>query len=151
MSTKKVGTMSYILLGVLAGAAFALQNSLNASLGKKAGYFGSVLLLTFISIGVLLILIAVFPKTATFRRAPGPEEWYLYTGGILGVIILSMPIFLIPRIGVTTTTAAIIVGQLVFAVVLDQIGFLEVPQISIDIRRVVGIVLLIAGVLLVKK
>jgi len=36
MSTKKVGTMPYILLGVLAGAAFALQNSLNASLGKKA-------------------------------------------------------------------------------------------------------------------
>jgi transporter family-2 protein len=62
-----------------------------------------------------------------------------------------MPIFLIPRIGATTTIAAIIVGQLVFAVVLDQIGFLDLPQISIDIRRVIGIVLLIAGVLLVKR
>ena len=43
--------MPYILLGVLTGAAFALQNSLNASLGEKAGYLGSVLLLD----GALLV------------------------------------------------------------------------------------------------
>ena len=81
-------------LGIVAGGLIAVQSVLNASLGQRTGYLGSGLILTFISALTLLVLILIFPSTADFRDLPGFSEWYLYVGGILGVAIIAIPIFL---------------------------------------------------------
>ena len=86
----------FMLFGILAGSFIALQNTLNSALGKKTGYFGSVLLLTIISIITLIIIISISPKTATLKNAPGLSQWYLYLGGILGVLIFSYTNFYPP-------------------------------------------------------
>jgi transporter family-2 protein len=124
---------------------------LNAALGKKTGNLGSVLLLTLVSILVLLILITLFPGTANLRNMPGISEWYLYLGGVLGVAILAAPIFLIPRIGATSTLTALVVGQLCLALIIDHFGLFTFPKIEINLTRVMGIVLFIAGVFLIKQ
>lgn len=90
-------------VGVMAGSMITIQSVLNSALGKKTGNLGSVLVLTVVSISVLLLLIALFPGTANLKRIPGLAEWYLYVGGVLGIVILAAPIFLIPRIGATST------------------------------------------------
>ena len=90
-------------LGIIAGGLIAIQSVLNSSLGQRLGNLGSVLILTFISAIVLLVLILTFPSSANFRNLPGISEWYLYIGGILGVAILAIPIYLVPRIGTIST------------------------------------------------
>ncbi|MBN2499818.1 MAG: DMT family transporter, partial [Anaerolineales bacterium] len=60
-----------ILLGIAAGGMIALQSVLNAELGKRTGNFGSVFLLTIVSITVLVVLMLVFPQTANLKNAPG--------------------------------------------------------------------------------
>ena len=89
----------------------AIQSVLNSSLGQRTGNFSSVILLTFISAIFLIILIVLFPASANFRDLPGISEWYLYVGGVLGIVILAAPIYLVPRIGTTSTLMAIILGQ----------------------------------------
>jgi transporter family-2 protein len=97
-------------------------------------------------------LIALFPNTSNLRARPSLSEWYLYLGGILGVVILATPIFLIPRIGVTSTLMGLVIGQLVLALVFDHFGFFNTPKIEINLIRVIGlIILLIAGVFLVRQ
>lgn len=137
--------------GVIAGSMITIQSVLNSALGKRAGNLGSVLVLTIVSIAVLLVLIAIFPTTASFRRLPGLPEWYLYFGGVLGIAILAAPIFLIPRIGAASTLTALVLGQLFLALVIDHFGFFNVPKIEISLIRVVGIVLLVAGAFLIRK
>jgi len=138
-------------MGFIAGGMIAVQSVLNATLGSRAGNFGSVLILTFVSIGLLLVIILIFPKTARFKSLPGPSEWYLYAGGLLGVAILAAPIFLVPRIGTTSTLVAIVFGQLVIALLLDHFGLFASPQISITLTRILGIVLVAAGAFLVSR
>ncbi len=89
-------------LGIVAGGLIATQSVLNSSLGQRIGNLGSVLVLTFISAIVLIVLIFFFPYTSNFRNLPGISEWYLYIGGFLGVVILVVPIYLVPRIGTTS-------------------------------------------------
>jgi transporter family-2 protein len=48
-------------------------------------------------------------------------------------------------------TAATIAGQLTVAVVVDQLGILNVPQHTITAPRVAGIVLLAAGTFMVVR
>jgi transporter family-2 protein len=48
-------------------------------------------------------------------------------------------------------TAATIAGQLTLAVIIDQLGILHVAQKPITVARIVGIVLLAAGVYLIVR
>jgi transporter family-2 protein len=143
----------YIFFGiaVLAGALIAIQSVLNSALGERTGNLGSVLILTVISIVVLLALIGAFPGTADLRQLPGPSQWYLYAGGILGIAILAAPIFLIPRIGATAALTGLVMGQLLLAVLIDHFGLLGVQRIEIDLTRIFGIAMLALGAYLVVK
>ncbi len=122
-----------------------LQSVLNAGLGKRAGNLGSVLLLTVVSILVVLLLIGIFPSTASLKGLPGPSEWYLYLGGVLGIAIIAAPILLVPRIGATATLTALVVGQLLLAVAVDHFGLFGAPRVMVTLPRLLGVVLLLVG------
>jgi len=138
-------------LGIVAGGLIAVQSVLNASLGQRTGQFGSVLLLTFISAITLILLILIFPSTANFSNLPGFSEWYLYIGGILGVALLAIPIYLVPKIGTTSTLIAIVLGQSIAALVIDHFGLFASPNIKINIARGVGVLLVALGAYLVGR
>jgi len=144
-------TFSLFGLGFLAGGMIAVQSVLNATLGQRTGHFGSVLLLTFVSIAVLVVLILFFPSTARFQSLPRSSEWYLYAGGALGVGILAAPIFLIPRIGATSTLVAIVMGQLILALAIDHFGLFASPKIEATLVRILGVALVALGAYLVGR
>jgi transporter family-2 protein len=143
--------LSLFGLGILAGALITVQSVLNATLGKKAGNLGSVLVLTLISFLFLVLLILVFPGTSNLRGLPGLSEWHLYLGGLLGVVILAVPIFLVPRIGATSTLTALVMGQLFLALVVDYFGLFASPKLGLDLWRVLGVVLVVIGAYFVSR
>jgi len=138
-------------LGIIAGGLIAIQSVLNASLGQRIGNFGSVLILTIISTIVLIVLIFIIPTSANFRNMPGISEWYLYIGGILGVAILAIPIYLIPRIGTTSALITIVLGQTLLALIIDHFGLFASPKIEINLARGVGVLLVAVGAYLVGR
>jgi transporter family-2 protein len=138
-------------LGVIAGGLIAIQSVLNASLGQRAGNLGSVLLLTLLSAVTLIVLIFIFPATANLSNLPGISEWYLYLGGVLGVAILVTPIYLVPRIGTTSALIAIVLGQTLFALIIDHFGLFASPKIEINLARGIGVLLVIIGAYLVGR
>ena len=138
-------------LGIVAGGLIAIQSVLNSSLGQRIGNLGTVLALTFISAILLIVLIFFFPSTSNFRNLPGISEWYLYIGGFLGVGILAAPIYLVPRIGTTSTLIAIVLGQSIIALVIDQFGLFASPKIEINLARGVGVLLVTVGAYLVGR
>jgi len=144
-------SISLFGLGVLAGGMIAIQSVLNAALGQRTGNLGSVLILTLVSIATLAVLILQFPGTADFRSLPGLSQWYLYAGGVLGVAILAAPIFLVPRIGATTTLVAFVMGQLLAALAIDHFGLFAAPTIKATLVRLIGVALVASGALLVAR
>jgi len=138
-------------LGVIAGGLIAIQSVLNASLGQRVGNLGSVLVLTLLSAITLIVLIFIFPTTANISNLPGFSEWYLYLGAVLGVAILVTPIYLVPRIGTTSTLIAIVLGQTLLALIIDHFGLFASPKIEINMARGIGVLLVIIGAYLVGR
>ncbi len=141
----------FILVGFIVGSMIAVQNVINASLGRYAGIMGAVLVVGISSLVVVFLVVLLFPRTANLRGLPGPDHWYLYLGGVLGFCIVAAPVILIPRIGATATVTAIVAGQLVMALIADQVGLLGNPRILVTLPRIVGVALLAAGVYLVGR
>jgi bacterial/archaeal transporter family-2 protein len=143
--------LALFAVGIAAGALVAIQSVLNAALGKRAGELGSLFVLASISAVAVLPLLIVFPGAANLRNLPGPSQWYLYLGGIIGLLIVAAPIFLVPRIGATATLTAVVVGQLALAVAIDHFGLLGVPRSELTITRILGVLILALGTLLIVK
>ncbi len=146
-----LNTIFLSTLGVITGGFIAIQSVLNSTLGQRIGNFGSVLVLTAVSALVLITLILVFPSSANFKALPGLKEWHLYFGGVLGVAILAAPIFLLPRIGTTSTLLLIVLGQSLFALAIDHFGLFASPKIEVTLSRAVGVLLVAIGAYLVGK
>jgi transporter family-2 protein len=78
--------------------------------------------------------------------------WYVWVaGGAFGTAYLTGNILLAPRLGAGALVGLVVTGQLLFAVVCDNFGWLGFAVHSINLWRVLGCALLVAGVALIAK
>jgi len=70
---------------------------------------------------------------------------------LLGAVYVMATIILVPRIGAAATVRLILAGQVVASVVIDHLGLIRVPIHALSAPRLVGTVLIVAGVALVQK
>ncbi len=75
----------------------------------------------------------------------------MWTGGIYGLIYIALAVYLIPRIGSAATIALIIAGQLIASVLFDHFGVLGIIRRPLDLGKIVGVVLLLAGVVMIRR
>lgn len=145
-------TYFFILIALLVGTFLPLQVGVNSKLAETVD---SPLISAFLSFSVgtiaLLsyILITGVPlANAANAKNASPIEW---TGGLMGAIYVALSIILLPKLGVAMTVSLIIAGQMLMSLVMDHFGLLGVPVREISYARVVGILLVIAGVVLIRK
>ena len=142
----------YFLLALAAGAMMPTQAAIN---NKLAGYVGSPISAAFISfvIGTLGLLIYILVTGTSVgslynvKEAP-PIAWL---GGLLGAFFVTCTVILAPRIGVAMTFSLVVAGQMLITLVLDHFGFLGLPVKEISLARGFGILLITAGVVIIRR
>ena len=80
----------------------------------------------------------------------GDAPWWVWIGGLLGAFYVGVAIYATPKLGVATLIAAVIAGQTIASVVIDQYGWVGVKEQHVTPGRIAGIVLVAAGVMLVR-
>ena len=90
---------------------------------------------------------AAWPTGAAVARAP----WWAWTGGLLGAFYVTAVVLLTPRLGVATTLALGVAGQMAAALVMDHFGLLGLSVRPVTPGRVAGAALLVAGVVLIRR
>lgn len=145
-------TYFFIVLALFVGAFLPLQVGVNS---KLADAVDSPLISAFLSfcVGTLAllsyILITGVPiANAANAKNASPISWI---GGLLGAFYVAVSIVLLPKLGVATTVTLIIAGQMLMSLVMDHYGLLGVPVNEITKARVGGAILVIAGVVLIRK
>ncbi|MFO0582625.1 MAG: DMT family transporter [Anaeromyxobacter sp.] len=146
--------MAYLLVlfALLAGVSLPVQAGVNAALARGVGrpeWAGVV------SFAVGLVGIAAYalvsrarvPTTAELAGIPG----WAWTGGLIGAFYVTSVILLTPRLGLALTMGFAVAGQLVGALVLDQIGAFGLDARPVTLSRAVGVVLLVVSVLLIRR
>jgi transporter family-2 protein len=140
----------YYALAFAVGVLLPLQTAINSNLRAQLG--DSVLLATMISFAVGALTMALLALASSERgalQALPQLQWWQLTGGVLGAAIVAGSILLAPRIGLAGMTALIVGGQLCASLVFDRHGFLGLAERALTAPRVIGALLVLAGVLLV--
>ena len=141
-----------ILIAVVVGALMPVQAGVNAQLTRilQNPYLTATISFTTGSIALFLLSLAKGVNLEEVKRMSSVSP-HLYVGGILGAIFVSSTIFLIPKMGATTMIAAFITGQLLMSVLIDHYGLLGLAVTPISMTRILGVILLFAGLFLVVK
>jgi transporter family-2 protein len=144
-----------ILVTALAGALLPVQAVINGRLGANLGEPLWASLVSF-SIGTLVLFAIVamggfaggiqVPSFSSALRAP----WWIWAGGFLGAIYVTVALTMAPRLGAGTLIAVVVTGQLIAALLLDHIGAFGLPRQPADVSRLIGAAFLIAGVVLIR-
>ncbi len=134
-----------------AGISLAVQQVLNSNLRMQIGstwWAGatSYLVGTMAMLTVAISVDGVKSLGTMVSRVQG----FTWIGGLLGSIFIGTAILVVPRLGAATTLALVVVGQLCTAVAMDHFGFLGITQHLLTPSRAAGVLLLIAGVVLVR-
>lgn len=141
-----------ILVAVLAGAGLPLQAGANATMRTFLGRPEWAAVVNFV-VGLVALLAwlivsrAQWPAVSAFGRAP----WWAWVGGFVGAYYVAAVVVLAPRLGVATTLALTIAAQMGSALVFDHFGWLGFAIRPITAGRLVGVALLVAGVVLVRR
>jgi transporter family-2 protein len=139
-----------VLLTAVAGGLIALQAPINAGLGKATGKLPAALVS--FGIGTLaLALLVVIIGEADGLRSTFDVRWYYLIGGLLGAVYVANALVAVTSIGAGGVAAATITGQLTASVVLDRIGAFGLDEVALSPERIFGVVLLLAGTVLVVR
>jgi transporter family-2 protein len=143
--------IALLLLAALAGALLPVQAGINAQLRVTLGDPLAATLVSFLigsaALG-LLVLGARIPLQLgeALDRAP----WWHWTGGLLGAVYVALTILLAPRLGAAALIAAVVAGQMLASLALDQWALVGFAQHPLSLQRVLGAALVIGGVALVR-
>ena len=140
--------ISAILASLLAGALLAFLIQLNAALGRHVGVLESTFIAHLVGGVTAFLLIALHLKEGTFRRAVTTPK-YLFLGGVLGVAITVIGNIVVPRVGLLLYMSLLIVLDLCLSTAADHIGLFGLRRIELSARRVAGLALAMAGVILI--
>ena len=141
------------LAAVLSGCLSAAVGAILASLGQV---IGSAIQATTVLFAIATVVMIVFccingsvtklPRAFSTHNAP----WWIWMGGPLGAIIVYGNAWLIPVIGVSVFMMALLIGQLLLSLLMERNGWLGAPRKHISWSQLAGILIMLAGVFLIK-
>lgn len=133
---------AYGIFAVLAGALVTVMSGVNSRFSEIAGPTASVLVIHASGL-VPILAVSAFRKR---RAVPGRIPAYMYLGGVAGVGTVFASNYAFSAIGASLTIAVALLGQTMFSIAADAAGILGRARYPLSARRIPGIVLVLAGV-----
>jgi bacterial/archaeal transporter family-2 protein len=140
-----------VLLAAGAGCLVGMQAPINSRLGRSVGSVQAATVSFMVGTAVLLLAVTLvnggFGNLTQIGRAP----WWALLGGLFGAVFVTIAIVTVRTLGASGLSAAVITGQLIVSVAIDRFGLLGVAKQPVGMSRIIGLMLLIAGVILVVR
>lgn len=136
-----------VLLGCVAGAVVGVQRALNGQINEHSNQsFTTSFLNFFMGTTFLFIFLLILVAAGPTKFAPLPSgPWWIYTGGVLGVIYIAFTSTIVQHLGVLTFTLFSVGGQLAGSLLIDL--YSPTDGVNVSAYLVTGIVMTYFGVL----
>jgi transporter family-2 protein len=140
-------SMIAVTAGCIAGAVVGVQRALNGQINEHSHQSFTTSLLNFITgTTFLVVLILVGVALGKNELSPLPAgPWWIYTGGVIGVIYIAFTSTIVQHLGVLTFTLFSVGGQLAASLVIDLVS--PTDGVSVSAYLVTGLAMTYIGVI----
>jgi len=141
----------WIVLTFVAGAFLPVQAGLNARMGKAAANPVYASMFSFAVGMVALVLYIVLTRQSVSWAGVKAAPLSLWAGGLLGAFYVTIIVLAFPKLGPGLTFGLIVAGQMLISVLLEHYNILVATPQPISFMKVLGVILIVAGVIIVRK
>ena len=134
-----------LFFAIIAGICMGSQPAINGFLGKEITTKVAVLISLLISTGIMLLINLVGLDFENYKKILTVHPFYIFTGGIIGAVIIYYAAKVVPILGSTVAISVFIVVQLFISVLIDHFGLFGIAQSSITVQKIIGVILLLSG------
>lgn len=147
-----LGSYFFLACSIAIGFSLASQAGVNSQLRLALSSPVQAAFISFLIGTIILGTISLIQGDSWFKPNSFSEiPWWAWLGGLFGAFNIAMAVFLAPKLGALTLAISIVCGQIIASLMLDQNGWLGYPKIELSLPRILGALLIIAGVFLVAK
>jgi transporter family-2 protein len=136
-----------VVATLVAGALVAAQPPANSELAKQVGTLGAAFISISISLAIIGVLLVVSGEVGGLGGLSHFRIEYAL-GGVAGAAIVAISLVTVRELGAGGVVAATVCTQLIVSLILDKLGVLGLSPTAITPARAAGVVLLIAGTIL---
>ena len=142
-----------IVLALAAGAFVPLQTGANAFLSKGLGSGMLSTLVVFVIAAICSLIVVALQRPAIPEAGQlAAIPWYAWLiGGVLGTAYIFILIYTAPKLGMATVVGLVVLGQMLMAMLMDHYGWLGLNIHAFNWKRLAGAMLMIAGLLIIRK
>jgi transporter family-2 protein len=140
-------SMLAVTAGCIAGAVVGVQRALNGQINEHSHQSFTTSLLNFIT-GTTFLVILIFIGVALGKNELSPlpaGPWWIYTGGVIGVIYIAFTSTIVQHLGVLTFTLFSVGGQLAGSLIIDLVS--PTDGVSVSAYLITGLAMTYVGVI----
>lgn len=144
--------MSYwlvILIGLIGGVAVGLQSPISGAMGQRVGPAASSFIIHLG--GLIATTVLLLARGGEKIRAWPTVPWYMLIAGVFGLVLFLTINVTLPRLGGAMMVTLVIIGQLTMGIIIDHFGLLGVTPRPVELVRVAGMLVLVAGAYLISR
>ncbi len=155
--SKGASKNGYRLAAIIVGIAASTQIAVNGRLGAVVGHSLKAAMVSmsvgFIGVSLITFCLFIAKGRGGVIDDSMPDvkgKWWMWTGGMFAIAIVGGSILVAQLLGTGLATVLSIVGQVVGGVVIDATGFLGIEKKNVTLKKLVGIAMMLAGVVLIQ-
>lgn len=136
-------------IALISGALMSIQGVFNTQVTKASSIWVAS---AFVQISAFGVCIAVWLLTdrTSFATLGKVEPKYMLLGGAIGAFITYTVIKSMEMLGPARAVMLIVIAQLIVAYVLELLGMFGVEKQPLEWRKVIGMLVAIAGIVIFK-
>ena len=140
----------YGVIMLLTGLGIPTMAALNGALGARLQNPEAAAVLLF-AVGLVTSIITFFITSGWPIKVNlhASIPWYFYCGGLAIVFYVFSVTWIGPRFGIGNAISFVLLGQLIAMTAIDHFALFGATEHAITLRRLLGLILMAAGVFLV--
>ena len=138
-----------ILIALLSGALMSIQGVFNTEVTKQTSLWVSS---AFVQFTALLVCLGawLFTDRTNLMSLARVEQKYLLLSGVIGAFNTITVVKSMGSLGPARSAMLIVISQLIVAYLIELMGLFGVDKQPLECRKVIGMVVAIAGIVIFK-
>ncbi len=138
------GNIMYNFLSLLSGVIITFMIAVNGGLTAQYGVFGAAVIIHAAGVLFAFPLLKLLPTRSRKKKEKIP--YWLYTGGMIGVLTTAFSNFVFGKISITGIIALGLLGQAIASLVIDWLGLFGMTAYPPKKHTLAGLVLAFLGI-----
>ncbi len=139
--------MTGIFIALISGALMSLQGIFNTEVTKQSSMWVSASWVQFSALVTCLVIWAASDRSS-FSALVKINPRYVLLGGVFGAFITYTVIQSMSALGPARSTMLIVIAQLTISGGVELLGMFGVEKADFSMRRLMGLLIAVAGVIL---